>query len=132
QVDPLDAEPAQRPIEVIADLLGAERRFAGRAAVRIADLGRDLNAVTERRPLRAKPLAKNRLACPAAVGVCGVEPPQTDPARMMEQLQRLFFAVAGAAQFGRRANAAEVAAAECDPLDVALAQHPGMPKRGSC
>jgi hypothetical protein len=41
---------------------------------------------------------------------------------MIEQKQGLFFAVAGAAQVGRRADAAEIAAAEHDPVDVALRQ----------
>src|SRR5437016_1484723 len=41
---------------------------------------------------------------------------------MIEQLQRLFFAVAGSAQAGRRANPAEIAAAEHTPIDVAEAR----------
>jgi hypothetical protein len=41
---------------------------------------------------------------------------------MIEQAQGLFFAVAGAAQGGRRADAAEIAAAKHDPADVALRQ----------
>ena len=44
---------------------------------------------------------------------------------MIEQLQRLFFAVAGAAQAGRRADAAEIAAAEHDPVEVALRRRSG-------
>src|SRR5205823_8357809 len=96
---------------------------ARRAAVGIADLGRNLSRLDEERALRPEPLAKNELACAAAVGVCGVEPAKADPPRMVEQLQGLFFTIAGTAQAGRRADSAEIAAAEPDPVDVALCQH---------
>jgi hypothetical protein len=48
---------------------------------------------------------------------------------MIEQLQGLFFTVASAAQARRRADAAEIATAEDDPLDVALTQHLATSKR---
>src|SRR5438874_7665538 len=41
---------------------------------------------------------------------------------MIEQLQRLLFAVASAAQLGRRANSAEIATAEHNPVNIALRQ----------
>jgi hypothetical protein len=41
---------------------------------------------------------------------------------MIEQLQRLAFAVAGAAQVGRRADPTEIAAAEDDAVEVARVQ----------
>ena len=44
---------------------------------------------------------------------------------MIEQLQRLLLAVAGAAQVGRRADPAEIAAAEPDPVEVACGQQFG-------
>src|SRR4051794_17409945 len=124
KVDPLDAQAAQRLIEVVGDLLPAERRFAARAAVRIADLGRDLRAVDEGSALRPKPFAKHDLARSAAVGVCSVEPAEADAAGMIEQLQRLAFTVAGPAQVGLGADPAEIAAAEDDAVEVVLAQHP--------
>jgi len=40
--DPLDSEPTERLFKMISDLRSAKRRIAGRAAVRITDLGRDL------------------------------------------------------------------------------------------
>jgi hypothetical protein len=43
---------------------------------------------------------------------------------MIEQLQCLLFAVAGAAQARRRANPAEIATTKHDPVDVALRQVP--------
>src|SRR5207302_5297405 len=118
-------QAAQRLIEVMGDLASAERSFPARAAVRIADLGRNLRVVHEGSALRPEPLAEHDLARSAAVGVCSVEPAQADAAGMIEQLQRLGFAVAGAAQVGRRADSAEVAAAEDDAGDVARVQHRG-------
>ena len=80
--------------------------------MRIADLGRNLRVLDERSALRPKPLAEHDLARSAAVGVRGVEAPKPHPPGMIEQLQRLVFAVAGAAQVRRRADPAEIAAAE--------------------
>src|SRR6185369_2667683 len=105
------------------DLPGAERRVAGRAAGRIADLARNLRAVDECSALGAEPFAEERLAGAAAIGVRGVEAAQPDVAGMVEELERGLFAVAGVAQVGRGAEAAEIAAAEPDPADVALTQH---------
>jgi hypothetical protein len=41
---------------------------------------------------------------------------------MIEKLKGLFFAVAGAAQTGRRTDSAEIAAAENDPANVTFRQ----------
>src|SRR5437660_1585851 len=60
------------------DLGAAERRLARRAAMRIADLGRDVGALNEGSALRAQPFAEHDLARSAAIGVCGIEPPETD------------------------------------------------------
>src|SRR6185503_8043028 len=109
---------------MIKDLIAAERRLAGRAAVGVSHLGRYLRSVAEGSALRAQPFAEDRLARSAAVRVGGVEPAKPDVARMIEQLQRPLLAVTSAAQAGRRADPAEIAAAEPDPGDVALAQHP--------
>src|SRR4051812_40274723 len=106
------------------DLRPAERRLARRAAVGIADLGRNPCLADERSALERKPLAEDGFARSAAVGVCGVEPVEPQPTGAIEQLQRLVFAVARAAQAGRRADAAEIAAAEPDSVDIALTQHP--------
>src|SRR5205085_11878930 len=114
-VDPLDSEAAQRLVEVMLNLACAERRFPGRAAVRVADLGRDLRVLDECGALRAEPFAEDDLACSAAVGVRRVEPAKTDPARMIEQLKRLLLAVAGATQVRRGADPAEIATAEGNP-----------------
>src|SRR3954468_11821279 len=108
---------------MMRDLGRAERRVPGRATMRIADLGRNLRLPAEDGALNAKPLAEEGLARPAAIGVGGVEPPQPDAPGMIEQLQRLRVAIARAAQLRRRADPAEIAAAEEDPVDVALVQH---------
>src|SRR5205823_3313007 len=94
------------------------RRFPGRAAVRIADLGRDLGAVEEAGALRPQPLAEDDFARSAAVGVCGIEPAKPQRAGVIEQLQRLLLAVAGAAQVRRRADSAEIATAEDDAVEL--------------
>src|SRR6185503_4399592 len=103
---------------MVGDLGAAERSLAGWAAVRIADLGRDLGALDEAGVLLAKPFAEDDLARSAAIGVGGVEAGEPDVAGMVEQPKRLFPAVAGAAQLGRRADAAEIAAAEDDPVEL--------------
>ena len=48
---------------------------------RIADFGRDLHGVAERRALRPEPFAEDNLACATAVGVRGVEPAEARPPR---------------------------------------------------
>jgi hypothetical protein len=129
EVDPLDAEAAQRLIEVPGDLGPAERRFARRAAMRIADLGCDLRAADEAIALSAEPFAEDDLARSAAVGVRGVEAAKADAAGMVEQLKRLRFAVAGVAQVRRRADPAEISAAEDDAGEVGWVQdmRPSIP-----
>ena len=103
--------------------------------MRIANLGRNLRAVDEGSALRTKPFAKDDLARSATVGVRSVEPANADATRMIEQLKRLLLAVAGAAQARRGADPPEIAAAEDNPVDVALAQHdapsPSFAKRRS-
>src|SRR6185369_10228566 len=83
----------------------------------------NLRALAEGRALAPQPLAEHEFARAAAVSIGGVEPPQPDPPRVIEQLQRLRFTVAGAAQARRRANPAEIAAAEHNPGDVTIGQH---------
>jgi hypothetical protein len=123
EVDPLKPEAAQGFVEVMSDLASAQRGFAGRAAVRIADLGRDLHITHERGFLRAQPLAEHGLARAAAVSVCSVEAAEPDAPRVIEQFERGSFAVAGVAQGGRRSHAAEIAAAEDDPVKFELSGH---------
>ena len=92
--------------------------------MRIADLGRDSCASGRKAaPWERSHLPRMISLAPPAVGVGGVEPPKADTPGMVEQLQRLFLAVAGAAQFRRRADPAEIAAAEPNPIDIALSQH---------
>src|SRR5690348_12638620 len=107
---------------MMRDLPGAKRRLARRAAVGIADLGRDLRQLAELRPLSAQPFAEHGLARAAAVGIGGIEPPKPHAPRMVQQLQRLFLAVARMAQPGRGAHATEIAAAEPDALKVGCRQ----------
>ena len=104
------------------DLRAAERRLPGRAAIGIADLGGDLNLPTKASALGPKPLAERFFTRSAAIGVRGVEAPQPDLPCLIEQAQGLLFAIAGAAQGGRGADAAEIAAAEHDPVEVMLRQ----------
>ncbi len=98
--------------------------------MRVADLGRNLGVPKEGRALRAKPLAEHFFARAATVGVRGVEAPKPQAPRMIEQYQGLRFAVAGVAQAGRGANAAEIAAAEHDPVEVPLCQQLFRPETG--
>ena len=95
----------------------------GVLAMGIADLGRDLRSLTEFGALRAKPFAEHGLACAAAVGVCGVEPPKAHGPRVIEELEGAFLTVARGAQTRRRSDPAEISAAEPNPFDVALGQH---------
>src|SRR4051794_10811616 len=91
--------------------------------MRIADLGRNLHPLDKGRALGPKPLAEDDLARSATVSVCGVEPADAEAARMIEQLKRLLFTVAGAAQVRRRADPSEIAATEDDAVEVARAKH---------
>src|SRR6185437_2222396 len=120
EVDPLDSQPLQRLGQMPENLSLAQRRVAGRAAVRIADLGRDLCVLHEGCTLIVQPFAKHDLARSPAVGVGGIEAAKPDPPRMIEKPQRLLLAVARAQQPWRGADPAEIAAAEPDPLDVAF------------
>jgi hypothetical protein len=108
---------------MVSDLAPAERRLPKWGAMRIADLGRNLRLLNEVAPLGAKPFAQNAFARSAAICVCCVKPSKPNPPRMIEQLQGLFFAVARAAQFGRRANSTEVATAKDDAGDVGVRQN---------
>ena len=123
EIDPLKPEALQRLVEVIGDLSSTERCVARRAAMRIADLGRDLRIPNERGVLFAKPFAEHDLAHSAAIGVRGVEPPKPDSACMIEQLKPLFLAVARASQARRRTDATDIAAAENDSFEVGVREH---------
>lgn len=70
-----------------------------------------------------KPFAEDDLARSATVGVSRVEPPDSNSTGMIEQLQCLVLAVAGATQARRRADPAEIAASKEDPLDVTRTQN---------
>src|SRR6185437_10043971 len=98
EVDPFDAETAEGLVEVESDLGGAERCLVRRASVGVPDLGRDLDALAEGRALRPKPLAEDGFARSAAVGVRGVEPSQAHAPRVIEQGERLRFAVSRGAE----------------------------------
>ena len=86
--------------------------------MRVADLRRDLRGFDEGRALRAKPFAKDDFARSAAIGVGGVEASKADATGVVEQLKRLVFAVAGAAQMRGGTDSTEIAAAEPDSVDV--------------
>ena len=86
--------------------------------MRVADLRRDLRALNEMGALNPKPIAKDGLAGPAAVGVRGVEAANADATGVVEQLKRLALAVADAAQMRGGTDSTETAAAEPDSVDV--------------
>jgi hypothetical protein len=48
---------------------------------------------------------------------------EADATRVIEELERLLFAVARATQARRRADPAKISAAEPNPIEIALAQH---------
>ena len=95
--------------------------------MRIAYLRRDLRAPNEGRVMRLEPFAEDAFTRTATVSVRGVEPPESDAARMVEKLQRLLFAVSAAAQVRRRTDAAEIAAAEDNPVEITLGEHAFLP-----
>jgi hypothetical protein len=92
--------------------------------MRIPNLGRNLHGLAKGRTLARKPLTEDPLACSGAVRIRGVEQPKTYSRRMIQQGEGLFVAVASRTQLGRRADPAEIAAAEPNLVDVAPGQHP--------
>src|SRR5207248_915025 len=85
-------------------------------AQRVEGLRRDHRTV---RPTRAQPLAEIGLAAPASVRVGGVERRDPGVPRGVEELEGLLTRLAPAEERGRRADAAEVAAAEDDARHLA-------------
>ena len=101
KVDAVDLQAAQRLIEVMGDLGAAQRPFALRTAVGVADLGGDLDPGPKVRSLVFQPGAQHGLADAATIGVGGVEAREPKRPRLIQQCQGAFPAVALVAQ-GRR------------------------------
>ena len=128
---PLDAEPAQARLERAADAFRREA-VVGRVALdRVEDLGREHDPLAHVRPLRREPVADPRLAAAAAVRVGRVERRDPGLPRGVHQRERLSSRLALPEERGRRADAAEVAAAEDEArdLDAAAAEGPGLHPR---
>ena len=123
EVDRVDAESFEARRELALDPLGREAAV-GALAHRVEGLRRQDDPVAHLRPLRAEPVAEVRLAAPPAVRVGGVV--RRDPGLPggIEQLVRLALRLTGAEERRRRADAAEVAAAEDDAghVDAAAAE----------
>ena len=112
EVDPVDAEPLEAALDLAPDPVAREAPVAGSPVTGLKTL------VVTRSPSGlavGAPAADERLAAPAAVGVGRVEPadPGAQAASMISHASSSF--VAPAEERGRRADAAEVAAAERDP-----------------
>jgi hypothetical protein len=86
--------------------------------VGIADLGGDLRLPEEGGALPSEPFPEDGLARSAAISVRRVEAAKAISSGTVEELERFFLAVSGAAQLWSGADAAEIAAAEPDALDV--------------
>ena len=109
EVEPLDAETAEACLRLAQDPLAGEPAI-GAGLDRVERLGRDPRPVA-RRP---QPVADPGLAPHAAVRVRRVEPAQPERPRRVHHRERLLAGLPLSEELGRRADAAEVAAAEDD------------------
>ena len=116
EIDALDAEPPQARLDLSLDPRATEA-VVGARFHRVERLRLDGDRVAHRRALLREPLADPALAATAAVGVCRVERPDPElPARVHDP-ERLVVRDPLPEERRRRADAAEVAAAEDDPRD---------------
>ena len=113
QVDPLDAEALEAALDVAPDPVGREAAVGRVARHRVEDLRRDEQALG---PAVGAPAADVRLAAAAAVRVGRVEPADARVPAGVHDRARLLLVRALAEEGGRRADAAEVAAAEREAL----------------
>ena len=111
----LDPEPLEARLELADDPLGREP-VVGARVHRVVRLGREHRANAP----APHPGADHPLAAAAAVGVGGVEVVDPLLPRGVHQRERLVLAQPLTEQLGRRADAAEVAAAERDARDREL------------
>src|SRR5205085_11020726 len=119
-VHTLDAQPAQAALELPADPGRPEAPVLA-LVHRVEDLRRELDALSDLRASRAKPVADVALAAPAAVCVRRVEGRNAELPRGVHQRERLLPRLALAEERRRRANPAEVPAAEDQPRDLEAA-----------
>src|SRR5205814_4467452 len=113
EIHALHAEPLQARFELSRDALGRESVVSA-LLHRVERLRREHRAV---RPARAQPLAEIRLAAAAAVRIGGVECRDPGVPRRIEQLERLLARFPLTEERRRRAETAEVPAAEDDARD---------------
>jgi hypothetical protein len=114
---PLDAEPSQAALELPPHARGRETVVLA-LAHRVVRLRREDDPAANVGPFRAQPVADVRLATAAAVGVGGVERGDAGLPRRVHQRERLGAALTLPEECGRRADAAEVAAAEDETRDL--------------
>ena len=122
QVEPLDSQPLQAAFQLPQDPLARETAIGGVSGHRPVDLRAEQNRLAA----LAAPLADPGLAAPTAVGGRGVE--ERDPCGpgSVHQGERLHLGLALPKELRRRADPAEVPAAEPDPgkLEAGSAQLP--------
>src|SRR5437588_5749215 len=119
-VDPLDAEPGEAAVELPADPVRREAAVFARVH-RVVDLRGELDPLAHIGAFRAEPVADVGLAPPAAVGVRGVEGRDPEVPRGVHEREGLVARLAVAEELRRRADPAEVPAAEDDPRDLEAA-----------
>src|SRR5438105_9588713 len=119
-VDPLDAEPGEAAVELPADPVRREAAVFARVH-RVVDLRGELDPLADLRAFRAEPVADVGLAPPAAVGVRGVEGRDPELPSSVHEREGLVARLAVAEELRRRADPAEVPAAEDDPRDLEAA-----------
>src|SRR5581483_368286 len=105
-------EPAQAPLDLPPHPRGREPAVARVALDRVEDLGGEDEPLPHVRALPRAPLADPGLAAAAAVGVRRVEGRDPGLPGGVHQRERLLAGLALPEEGGRRADSAEVAAAE--------------------
>jgi hypothetical protein len=113
EVEPLDSEPLEAALDLPQDPLAREATVVGIAGHRPVDL----RAEQHRLAVLGPPLPDPALAASAAVGGRGVEERDPSSPGGVHERERLLLALALAEELRRRADPAEVAAAEPDAGD---------------
>ena len=128
-VDPLDAEPAEAPLDLAPNPPGGETPIVGVALDRMEDLGAQQHV----RAACRTPPADPRLAAPTPVRVGRVEEVDAESERGVHQLERLGLALAPAEELRRGADAPEVAAAEREARErqTGAAERPPLDRHAS-
>ena len=116
-VESIRLKPFEARVDLPHDLAPRQTAVVRPRPDRVEDFRAEKELLPDRRAFRLQPSANVAFAAAAAVGIGGVE--EVDPAvdRTIHQIERLRLGLAHAEELGRRADAAEVPAAQAQARD---------------